>query len=119
MDRLVRSNSPLRFIGAIGATIAAVVALTPPAAHASPGVVGSKVDSPTTIADDAPPGQRCGAYQELGYLRYLHCGPGWILLEVERRFEPNTQRCIGPWADDEIDRFLYAYNAHNIGPCPR
>jgi hypothetical protein len=118
MDRLVRSKSPLRFIGTIGATIVAVVALAAPAAHASPDVVASKVDSPITIAEDAPTGKRCGAYHEFVYLRYLHCGSGWILLEVERRFEPNTQRCIGPWQDNEIDLFLYAYNAHSIGPCP-
>jgi hypothetical protein len=70
---------------------------------------------------EAPVGKQCGAYRDspmdYAHLRYWHCGPTQIRIEVDKRNGPNYTTCVGPWQDVFVDHYIFASHAWYVGAC--
>jgi hypothetical protein len=95
----------------------ASVALVAPASAAA---ATSNADGGVGILQ-APVGKQCGAYRDnaldSAHLRYWHCGPTQIRIEVDKRTRDNTYMCVGPWDDVFVDYYIFSSHAWYVGSC--
>lgn len=112
--------STLRTVTRLAVAAVAGFALVAPAAGASAAAAPSGADGGVGILQ-APVGKQCGAYRDdpfdTAHLRYWHCGPTWIMVEVDKRTRPNTYKCVGPWEDVFVDYYIFSSHAWYVGSC--
>jgi hypothetical protein len=107
--------SALRNVTGLAVTALALVAS---AAHAS---AATAAPNGGVGVRQAPVGKQCGAYRDnpldTAHLRYSHCGPTWIMIEVDKRTRDNTYKCVGPWEDVFVDYYIFSSHAWYVGTC--
>jgi hypothetical protein len=112
--------STLRIVTRLAVAAVASFALMAPAANASAAAATPSADGGVGILQ-APVGKQCGAYRDnpfdTAHLRYWHCGPTWITIEVDKRTRDNTTMCVGPWEDVFVDYYIFSSHAWYVGGC--
>lgn len=116
----------LRVLGrmaVLGAVVLTLIAVAPsalaspvlPVPSLAPVAVGQPGDDGEVGTAEAPVGVQCGAYRDMGgdvgHLRYRHCGPTSIVVEVDMRYRDNKFVCVKAWADVFLERYIFADNA--------
>jgi hypothetical protein len=110
----------LRTVTRLAVAAAASFAVVAPAAGASAAAATSAADGGVGILQ-APVGKQCGAYRDnpldTAHLRYWHCGPTWIRIEVDKRTRDNIHMCVAPWDDVFVDQYIFSSHAWYVGGC--
>jgi hypothetical protein len=111
---------------AVAAAAVASFAVAAPAANASAGASGPAAATTSSNAGgigilQAPVGKQCGAYRDspadYAHLRYWHCGPTKIRIEIDKRDRANDYMCVAAWDDVFVDYYIFSSHAWYVGLC--